>query len=227
MFVRGKHLRSLVGTAIVLLVVLSGLPAVAENIIERVAEGFSMRVPEGFVETESTHPKIALFLVSTSAAFPTFNVLLEPGSYSAADYDLATHEKTTLDSYREVGITDAKVVARSMMPFGSGNAPTIDIEFLSGGAALTASVTTVVGTTSKYHLTYLDTEPEFAGRRAFRDSLLKGFTLDDGSIIGTTLGGMQISMRYVIFGILLAALLGVIFFMKGSDQKSAESQVEQ
>lgn len=143
---------------------------------------FTQSVPEIFKKRASSLESAPLLLTFQDASYPTYNVLIEPGSYDPNQYDLNTHSRLTLDSYRKIGITDVVETHSFLAKFQNGIAPTVELAFTSSGDEMRASVTTVVGKTRKFHLTYIDNMNYFEKRSYLRNQLLGGFSLSENEL---------------------------------------------
>lgn len=137
---------------------------------------FSLVYPGEF-EIVSSALNAALVLRHKTQGYPSFNIVVQPGTYKALAQSDEKQKQAILNDYNKVGITDASPIHSFFARIGERNAYTLEIEYSSQNERYISSVTITSGKGKYYVLTYIDRADKFSANRELRNFLLDNFKL--------------------------------------------------
>ncbi len=176
------------------------------NTFESAEYGISMSWPNSMVRVPTSGTPSAseplLLLRSKERELPTFNVLLVPGVF-----DRARTQDNIVDSYRAVGLTDAKSEGSWISSQGW---PIVQVAFRAGAGIEARSLVAVIPRQeSHFILTFVDSKERLGEDRAVFDSIIARVNISGNDATLAT-GAAQSTPAFwavIIFAALLAAAI--------------------
>jgi hypothetical protein len=141
-------------------------------------EKFSISYPASFTRYMRKEPGVVFFARNTEYGLPSVTVTKHGGIYQSRK--LSQHVETVLQSYRNVGLTDARYEGTNdgrfaLMP---KNRNGIVLSYSRSGQKLFAEVTFVSTANQHFIVTYVDTPQGFTSRAIDRNKTIASFSLD-------------------------------------------------
>lgn len=171
---------------------------------------FSFELPQGFEAKKDPAPGVSVLVFNKSQNFPTFNVIIRPGPYpgTALTEDMRTQQ--IVDSYKEVGISDAKPISGDTSLLGSHGIFSAEIAYNSQGREMISSVDIIPGNQQHYILTFIDLKASYPTSKKLHDQFLGTFVAYDRPKEKVPTLETQ-SLRLSNSALLISAVLATLF----------------
>jgi len=144
---------------------------------------FSLSYPAEFTSSKTTDlaekSEIALLLRHAQEGYPTFNVLVQPTAYDASGVSLAAQTSRVLESYRLVGITDARILHSALTSLAARQAFSAEIAYRNQGQEFISSLWIVPAGDRHLILTFVDYAANFAAHKYLRDQIVNSLAVFD------------------------------------------------
>ena len=118
--------------------------------------GFSLIIPKQAIRLASPEAAAALVLKFGPDTVPNFNVVVTPGSYELFSSPVSLQSSRILDSYRSLGIAQAKILEVQLTESSCGLSLDTELSYELSGKPYRSWVKIVSGSDRHFTLTFID-----------------------------------------------------------------------
>ena len=174
--------------------------------IESKAFNFTLTYADKFQPIKPSHSLNPLTLKSLQGEFPTFNILVQPGSDTIDNKNLSLLSDRVLESYRNSGFLGAILTNSRIIEVSGRPALECLIEYKTDETVYHSLVTVVPSQDRSFILTYIDTKKHFDLDAQLAHAMIGSFAIGDSPPLSEQRTTAQNSRFWAILGILLAML---------------------
>lgn len=118
-----------------------------------------------------------LLLTSAQGGYPTLNVIVQPGLFNEPPGAPKEISEKTLNEYRAVGLTDARVLRPYIAPIANTPSLTVEIQYSNNGEQLISAVSYLNNVDRYFIITYIDRAADFYRNKRIREDLVNSIIL--------------------------------------------------
>lgn len=171
---------------------------------------FSLNYPGTFSLIASAHSNAPLVLRDKRGLYPSFNVVVEPGSNFNPELSLSELSKRVVADYNRVGLSNAILVGQSSPTVSGQRAYRFDLTYTMQDKGHRAAVILLPRREFLYVLTFIDTAAGFDSSQALLDALLRSFNTSTEAVeVPERPDETGSSNDDLLFYLLLAGLCGL------------------
>ncbi|MCB0332994.1 MAG: hypothetical protein KDD55_05805 [Bdellovibrionales bacterium] len=137
----------------------------------------SLHYPDSLISLPPPIPQSLLFLRHKDALHPTFNIVSQPRPTKESKKSLKKQVRQLLNSYREVGLTDTKLIDYHEISVSGHEALSASLRFSQGEVAFRSNVTVIPLQSNELIFTYIDRYDDYEKNGALWKLLLSSISL--------------------------------------------------
>ncbi len=170
---------------------------------ESKAFNFTLSYSDSFKEVPASNALNPLTLKAKQGEYPTFNIVVQPGSEVVTQDTLKTLSDQILASYRNSGFLGAKMIESRIVKLRGRSALECRIEYALQGAEYTSLVVFVPTQSRSFILTYIDTKQNFGREIHLGQEIITSVELNDPKPPSEQRANAQNTWFWPILGLLL------------------------